>query len=64
MTIKVAAGLLGVIAAAAVAGLQAAEPRPLTAQAAPAAPDPSRTFLDTNCIVCHNSTTSDRESCA
>ena len=56
MTIKVAAGLLGVIAAAAVAGLQAAEPRALPAQAGAAAPDPSRTFLDTNCIVCHNST--------
>ena len=64
-TMRIPAGLLGVLAAAAAAVSLQASARPreaLPGAALPgappqtqAAPDPSRAFLDRNCIVCHNS---------
>ena len=69
-TMRIPAGLLGVLAAAAAAVSLQASARPrealpgaaLPGAATPgappqtqAAPDPSRAFLDRNCIVCHNS---------
>ena len=44
------AGILGAIAMAVAASLPADPARAQTA-----APDPGRAFLDTNCVVCHNS---------
>ena len=55
MTMHIVPRLVGGIAVVvAAASLQAAPPSAASAQAA-TPPDPSRTFLDTNCVACHNS---------